>query len=114
MPDLLVVVHQISDIATANHLYSANAIAFVDSALFKIVSQREDLHALFTQSVDVFVWLRGMINANVPNLQRRAFLLHQVIHGVATQQHIDIGATILQGATEPKARVILLFEGGTI
>ena len=99
MPDLFVVIQQTAHVASADHLHTADAVAFGDSSFCKVVNQRENLHAFTAQATEIFVWSGGMIDAERTNLQWWALLRHEIIDGVATQQHREIGAGVLQSTS---------------
>src|SRR6266480_6114885 len=74
VPNLFVGIHQTNQLATADQLDAPDAVVLVDSPLFKIVGKGEDVHAFVAQPAEVLVGPSGMIYANAPNLEGRAFL----------------------------------------
>lgn len=96
-------------VGAANDLGTANASVVRDAALVEIVLDNIDLDALLPQPRDIVVGIGRMFDRYVADGHGWAFLLHHVIHGVATNQNRKIRSRILQCAADPQDRVILFF-----
>src|SRR4026209_1288573 len=51
-----------------------------------------------------------MLDNNLPDLHARTLLRRQIIHGIRSQHDPKVRTRVLQCATQPQDRVVLLFQ----
>ncbi len=96
MPDLFVTFQQTGDIPSRNHLHAIHAAFSFDPTQFQVVAYGKDFDSPLLELADVLRRTGRMIYARLANDERRTFLLHQIVDGIAAQQDCQVSAGILQ------------------
>ena len=94
VPDLIVLVEDFCNIGSTNHLVTRDAAARGDAKLVEIILDNVDFNALFLQLRNVFVRVGRVFDRHVTNRDDWAFLLHQIIHGIAANQNGEISSRV--------------------